>query len=57
MRTSNTTILIVDDEPAGRDTLEAILFRQGYDLVFATNGWEALDRAVHLTPEIGKAHV
>ncbi|CAA9299252.1 MAG: hypothetical protein AVDCRST_MAG93-4479, partial [uncultured Chloroflexia bacterium] len=52
MRTSNTTILIVDDEPAGRDTLEAILYQQGYDLVFAADGWEALDQAVHLTPDL-----
>ena len=52
MRASNTTILIVDDEPAGRDTLEAILYQQGYDLVFAANGWEAIDQAVHLTPDL-----
>ena len=35
------TILIADDEPSARDTLEALLFPEGYDLVFANNGLEA----------------
>jgi PAS domain S-box-containing protein/putative nucleotidyltransferase with HDIG domain len=52
MRTSHPTILIVDDEPAGRDTLEAILYRQGYELAFATNGAEALELAINLLPDV-----
>ena len=36
------TILIVDDEPTVRDTLEALLYQEGYNLVFAADGPEAL---------------
>ncbi len=35
------TVLIVDDAPFGRETLEALLFDQGYELVFVGNGQEA----------------
>jgi two-component system sensor histidine kinase/response regulator len=35
-------ILIVDDEASARDTLAAILFREGYELAFAVSGPEAL---------------
>jgi two-component system cell cycle response regulator len=51
MRHSNT-ILIVDDEPAGRDTLEALLMAQGYNLAFAGNGPEALAKAAELIPDL-----
>jgi two-component system cell cycle response regulator len=51
MRHSNT-ILIVDDEPAGRDTLEALLMAQGYNLAFASNGPEALAKAAELIPDL-----
>ncbi|MFZ5856868.1 MAG: HD-GYP domain-containing protein [Chloroflexota bacterium] len=37
------TILIVDDEPAGRETLEVILDGQGYTLLMASNGVHALE--------------
>jgi two-component system NtrC family sensor kinase len=47
-----STILIVDDEPSARDTMEIVLFREGYDLVFAGNGREALGRAAELTPDL-----
>lgn len=46
------TILIVDDEPSARDTLEALLFREGFDLAFAGNGPEALEKATTLTPDL-----
>ena len=45
-------ILIVDDEPMGRDTLEALLYAQGYQLEFATNGLEALEKAAQLMPDL-----
>jgi DNA-binding response OmpR family regulator len=48
----SSTILIVDDEPAGRDTLEALLMAQGYNLAFASNGPEALAKAAELTPDL-----
>jgi two-component system cell cycle response regulator len=49
---SQGTILIVDDEPVGRDTLEALLFGQGYELAFAGDGPEALAKAQALMPDL-----
>jgi PAS domain S-box-containing protein len=50
----NTTpvILIVDDEPQGRATLEALLHSSGYRLAFAANGAEALAQTASLTPDL-----
>lgn len=45
-------ILIIDDEPLARATLEALLFKQPYDLHFAENGVEGLARAVALRPDL-----
>jgi len=45
-------ILIVDDDPAIRIILEALLLSEGYDLVFAENGREALEKAAELTPDL-----
>ena len=47
-----STVLIVDDESIGRETLEALLFGQGYQLVFANNGQEALSQAAALKPDV-----
>ncbi|NJN66930.1 MAG: response regulator [Chloroflexaceae bacterium] len=47
-----STILIVDDEPFGRDTLGLLLGTQGYHLAFASNGPEALSQAAHLRPDL-----
>ena len=47
-----TTILIVDDEPAGRETLAALLHAQGYQLAFAADGSEALAQATRLQPDL-----
>lgn len=46
------TILIVDDEPAGRQTVEAILEGHGYTLEFAASGAEALEKARLCLPDI-----
>ena len=46
------TILIVDDEPVGRETLEALLIAHGYHLAFAASGAEALAKAAELTPDV-----
>ena len=43
-------ILIVDDEPTGRQLLEDLLMPQGYDLAFACNGSEALAKAAEAPP-------
>ncbi|MEW6288168.1 MAG: response regulator [Chloroflexota bacterium] len=45
-------ILIVDDEPAGRNVIESVLFNQGYELEFAVNGREALKKAKTLKPDL-----
>jgi len=44
------TVLIVDDEPSARDTLEALLWQENYELAFAANGQEALARLNALSP-------
>jgi len=46
------TVLIVDDESAGRDTLESILDGEGYVLLMATNGAEAIEMARVNQPDI-----
>lgn len=45
-------VLIVDDEPVGRETLEALLLAEGYELAFAANGPEALAQAAALNPDV-----
>lgn len=45
-------ILIVDDDPSARETLEAMLDGQGYQLELATNGFEALEIAGHIRPDL-----
>jgi PAS domain S-box-containing protein/putative nucleotidyltransferase with HDIG domain len=47
-----STILIVDDEPFGRKTLEALLSMYDYQLEFASDGPEALSQAAKLTPDL-----
>lgn len=48
----SSTILIVDDEPGGRYTLESILEEQGYVIEMAENGVEALEKAHQLLPDV-----
>ncbi len=47
-----STILIVDDDPAGRQTLESILDEQGYQLEFAENGAQALQMIRQILPDV-----
>ena len=47
-----STILIVDDDPAGRHTLESILDQQGYQLVMAENGIQGLEKAEECLPDV-----
>lgn len=46
------TILIVDDEEVGRQTLEALLYADNYQLVFAGNGSEALEAVKKSSPDL-----
>jgi len=52
MEESKSTILIVDDEPSGRDTLESILEPEGYNLVMAADGYQALEIALAIRPDV-----
>lgn len=48
----NPLLLIVDDDPSGRKTLESLLLGQGYTLAFAADGLEALSMAAELNPDL-----
>ena len=52
-------ILIVDDEPWGREALGALLKSHGYTLLFAANGLEALElaRLMERASELLQAHI
>jgi len=47
-----STVLIVDDEPMIRDTLELLLYNEGYNLIFAANGQEAIEKAAEYVPDV-----
>jgi PAS domain S-box-containing protein len=49
---TTSTILIVDDDPIGREMLAVLLAPQGYRLIFATDGAEALSQAALLLPDL-----
>ncbi len=51
-QSSKSTVLVVDDTPAGRETLEALLFADAYDLHFASDGIQALESAAKLRPDL-----
>ena len=46
------TILIVDDEYTGRQTLESVLEGEGYRLEMAEDGYQALEKAKMLLPDV-----
>jgi PAS domain S-box-containing protein len=50
--TPGGTILIVDDDPAARQLIKALLSRRGYELAFAASGAEALTKAAELMPDL-----
>ena len=47
-----STVLIVDDEYAGRQTLQSVLEGEGYHLEMAENGWQAIEKAKALLPDV-----
>ncbi|MEW6733730.1 MAG: response regulator [Acidobacteriota bacterium] len=49
---NNSTILIADDEEAGRETVESLLAPLGYNIIFANDGFSALEQARRHTPDL-----
>jgi putative two-component system response regulator len=49
---NRSQILIIDDEPIARITLEALLANEPYDLHFAENGVEGLAMAASIQPDV-----
>lgn len=45
-------MLIVDDDQMARETLEAILYREGHTLLFAASGVEAIERLKEFAPDV-----
>ena len=48
----SSLILIVDDEYAGRETLQSVLEGEGYQLEMAENGLQAIEKAKKLLPDV-----
>lgn len=47
-----TTILLVDDEPMGLEVLHGLLSSENYNLAFASNGTEAIAKAMEIVPDV-----
>jgi len=47
-----STVLIVDDEYSGRETLQSVLEGEGYTLVMAENGPQAIEKAKAFLPDV-----
>ena len=47
-----TRILVIDDEPIYHKMIEHSLKEEGYDLIFALNGNQALSKAEMMNPDI-----
>src|SRR5512145_854562 len=48
----DSMVLIVDDEYAGRETLQSVLEGEGYQLEMAENGLQAIEKAKKLLPDV-----
>jgi putative two-component system response regulator len=48
----SSTVLVVDDEYSGRQTLESILEGEGYNIEMAENGMEAIEKAKKILPDV-----
>lgn len=51
-KSSPSTILVIDDEPAVREALEDLLVSEGYRVYLAENGAEALPKASEIIPDL-----
>src|SRR5688572_6707495 len=47
-----STVLVVEDSPAAREVVMRILRREGYDVIGASNGLEALDSIHDRHPDL-----
>lgn len=52
MNENKTTILIVDDDASARDVLVSILEADGYQLILAENGYQAIELATAILPDV-----
>lgn len=52
MDTEQSTILIIDDEPALRTGLAAMIKRRGYDVVTASDGLDGMQKARDFLPDL-----
>lgn len=48
----SSTVLIVDDEYSGRETLQSVLEGEGYNLIMAENGMQAIEKAKAFLPDV-----
>ena len=48
----SSTVLIVDDEESGRQTIESVLEGEGYNIELAENGFQAIEKARQLLPDV-----
>lgn len=48
----NPILLIIDDEKIARETIKMLLFREGYEMVFAENAYEALAALEEVEPDV-----
>jgi signal transduction histidine kinase len=49
---SNPLVLIIDDNLTSRETLKALLFDSGYDIVTADSGKTGLEKAIEKLPDV-----
>ena len=49
---ANSIVLIIDDEPAAREGLEALLAGENYQLELAVNGLDGLAKAAQVAPDV-----
>ena len=47
-----TTIMVIDDQPGIRRLLAEVLQEDGYNIVIAANGYEALQKVKETTPHL-----
>jgi putative two-component system response regulator len=47
-----STVMIVDDEYSGRETLQSVLEGEGYNIIMAENGMQAIEKAKAFLPDV-----